>query len=63
MADPSDQAPSTDVSGDGSDIPLGAKIGYAIVAVIGLLGLAGCLGEFLLLDDGISNGRQCQCQC
>ena len=43
MAKLSDQPPSTD-SGAG-EIPLGAKVSYAVVAFIGFLGLVGCLGE------------------
>ena len=45
----SDQPPPTEVSySSASEIPLGAKVGYGIVAFIGFLGLVGCLGESLL---------------
>jgi hypothetical protein len=46
MAKLSDQPPSTEASYSGaSEIPLGAKVSYAIVASIGFLGLVGCLGK------------------
>jgi hypothetical protein len=39
-------SPSPDVTlADGSDVPLGGKIGYAIVAIIGIIGLVWCFGE------------------
>jgi hypothetical protein len=45
MAAMSDQTPSTEVYSDASDIPLGAKVSYAIVAFIGFFGLVGCLSK------------------
>ena len=49
MVDLSNQSSSTESSyNDAGDIPLGAKVGYAIVAFVGFWGLVGCLGEWLL---------------
>lgn len=45
MAEMSDQPPSTEVYSGSGEIPLGAKVSYAVVAFIGLVGLVGCLGE------------------
>jgi hypothetical protein len=45
----SDQPPPTEGSySSTSEIPLGAKVSYGIVAFIGFSGLVGCLGESLL---------------
>jgi hypothetical protein len=49
MTNMSDQPPSTEASySDAGEIPLGAKVSYAILAFIGFLGLVGCLGEYRL---------------
>jgi hypothetical protein len=45
MAEMSDQSPSTQVYSANGDLPLGAKVSYAVVAFIGFVGLVGCLCE------------------
>lgn len=49
MVELSNQSYSAEGSySDVSEIPLGAKVGYALVAFVGFWGLVGCLGEWLL---------------
>lgn len=58
MVEISDQSTSTEVSySNASDIPLGAKVGYAVIALIGFCGLAVCLGEYLLDSSFSHAGR------
>jgi hypothetical protein len=45
MAEMSDLPPSTEVYSDSGELPLAAKVSFAVVAAIGFVGLVVCLGE------------------